>query len=552
VHERLQTPTGLTPQEYRGLRETERRILAAWHLEKAGDDDGRPWWPWAIRRLPADTRLILASEPDRDAAWVELERRRVARDLRHFAQMYGHLQGAEGDAPDPFLLWPEQREVLDAMQLELRLILLKARQLGLTWLALHYGFWLQAFNPTTVNAKVMALSKDGGEASKLLGRSRRINQLLPPYLRHAEDPATRGSLSKFKLLGRGTMISLTSNPAAARSETARLAILDEAAFVRNKAFSATHTAVQPSLGQTGQEIVLSTGNGPPEAAGDGQGYARLWTEARAGRNSFRAIFLPDSTHPERTPQWRAREQTNYLTDEEFYAEHPETEDQALMGSIGDRVYSPAGLNAAAQLGHEYDQLLEAGDLSATGRLVIGIDWGEHTHALLAWPLEAGGLYIAAEIVCTHEEPGDATTRMLEELGATPRLEGERAAKEPLERVEEVRYDSAGIQSQRTFNATARGRRPDLPVNKITFNSYKRETIGYLRRLVKRAGDGKRTQILALSEHAPELLRQMRGLEWPEDGGDLPIDGDDHGPDALICVAAPIARRWRDLNRKDDQ
>jgi hypothetical protein len=99
VHERLQTPTGLTPQEYRGLRETERRILAAWHLEKAGDDDGRPWWPWAIRRLPVDTRLASPSEPDRDAAWVELERRRVARDVVYFAQTTGTSRAPRATPP---------------------------------------------------------------------------------------------------------------------------------------------------------------------------------------------------------------------------------------------------------------------------------------------------------------------------------------------------------------------------------------------------------------------------------------------------------------------
>lgn len=556
---RLGTRTGITPGEYRALTTGERRLLTAWHIDRAGDDDGREWWPWAIRRLQPDARLRLAGDYALDAVWQQHERRRAIANVGYFTTAYGHVQGAEGAEPEPFLLWREQADVLEQMTTTLRLIVLKARQLGLTWLALHYAIWLQAFNAATVHAKIMCLSKNGDEATKLLARARRITALLPPYMRPAEDPITRGSLSRYKLAGRGEMISLTSTPAAARSETARLALIDEAAFVRNRGFEPTHTAVQPSLGTAGQEIVLSTGNGPAEAPGDGQGFAKLWTATRAGDNDFVGVFLPTSVHPDRDDAWRQTEQRRYLTDEAFYAEHPETEDQALMGQEGDKVYSPQGLTAAAAVGRELDQLRYRGELAppAGGLLAIGTDWGEHTHILVIWPLERGGIYVPMEFVGTHLEPGQSTLAFLEQLqrldywpAASKALEARNA--HALQLFGEQRYDSAGIQSNRTFAATARKHHPRIRIKAIPFGAkmgagtkgYKRETIGYLRRLVRRTGEGETTQILALGEATPELLRQMRGLEWPDDGGDMPIDGDDHGPDALIAGAAPIAARFR--------
>ena len=223
-----------------------------------------------------------------------------------------------------------------------------------------------------------------------------------------------------------------------------------------------------------------------------------------------------------------------------------------MGTPGSKVYSPEGLNAAAALGKALDEQRTAGTIAppASG-LVLGIDWGENTHAVILWPLERGGFYVAEEIVCTHLEPGESSTAIVDQLnrmalwpGADDILGQRRQHRLTLLR--EVRYDSAGVQSQRTFSATARRQHPRLKVEKVPFNAYKRETIGYLRRLVNRAGAGERTQVLAIGSRAPELLRQMRGLEWPDDGDDMPVDGDDHGPDALIAGSSDVARRYRDL------
>ena len=46
-----------------------------------------------------------------------------------------------------FRLWQRQYEVLTTLQVERMTIILKARQLGLTWLALAYALWMMLFRP---------------------------------------------------------------------------------------------------------------------------------------------------------------------------------------------------------------------------------------------------------------------------------------------------------------------------------------------------------------------------------------------------------------------
>jgi hypothetical protein len=580
--------TGLVTDEVRLLSDSQRRALAAWTLAKCGGDVAiQPFLPNAVRWLPIEQRLVLAEDVAYDVAWEEAERRKVADGGIHpltgewvpgwayFTEAYGHLKPPTGPRV-PFDLWPEQREVLLEIRTYLRQVWLKARQLGMTWLALHDAMHLLAFDHENPVARILALSKHGGDASKLIQRARAIVELLPPFLRPVEAGDTRRSNTRFGLVGRGEMASLPGTPDSARQETATLVICDEAAFVKNRQFGETWTAVQPTLGQEGRAIVLSTGNGPAEVPGDGQAYAQLVAKAMSGGN-IHFVFLPASTDPKRRdPSWREKEAENYLTDEEFQAEHPETVEHALQGRPGSKVYPPAGINAAERIGAALDLGRERGEMPPPAPPVRGpvpaIDFGEQTHGVVLWPLERGGFYAVSEVAHAHREPSELVEPL---LGVASEL-GEIAA---------VHYDAAGVQSMRTFVATARGSRwPRLESVKIPFSTYKDESIKYLRRLFRRAEKfvtacdragvpiadalaeglptpwneeawGPRpptTQLLAISPGCPILLRQLRGLEFKDDDSGKVEKGDDHGPDALLAGVAPSARRFRAVRDEHDE
>ncbi len=197
---------------------------------------------------------------------------------------------------------------------------------------------------------------------------------------------------------------------------------------------------------------------------------------------------------------------------------------------GSWVYEQTGIDAAIELGRMLDGNPPP---PASGAISLGIDWGENTFALTVWPLERGGIYVTDERIFTSEEPAAATVRML------------RMADNTGQRLEDARYDAAGIQSMRTFAAVARRSHPRLRTVKVPFGQFKVETIGYLRRLFERAGRGETTQIIAISPTGcPVLIEQLRGLRWKDPDAQTIEKGDDHGPDALIAGVAPIAKRMR--------
>jgi hypothetical protein len=573
VRARIALPTGLDAAEIRGLHRSEKVLLEGWHRSVAGNDNGRPWLPAAIRRLSIDARLALAGDDDLDTRWKERERRRAAIDVAYFTEGYGHVRApAEhddeaGGAPVPFLFWPrqpeaartavgaaDQRAVLDIFLRELLVVVLKARQLGLTWLALHYGYHLIALDPDTPNAVVLGLSQDGGYAKRLLERVREINDLMPPFLRGIEDRETADSKTEMKLIGRGRMVSLPGTPGAPRSWQADLAIGDEWAFVRNGQAGPTTRALLPAARQV---ILISSGDGPPDEEGWHQYFAQTYSKAAAGENEWTPIFLPDATRPGRTKAWRERQRDNFDTEEDFLSEHPETDDDAMVGTGRDRYFALSEIAAAVRLGAELDELMGTDEMPppAGEAIHLGVDWGEASHAVIVWPLEAGGIYVAAECVCAGVEPGETTERIHATAAEIQSVSPQTGRVEPP--IGEERYDSAGAQSNRTFLATARARFThqyaygEVRSRKVPFSQYKTETAGYLRRLFRRAGAGRSTGVIAISPTCTELLRQARALESGP-GGVWKKADDQHGPDALVAGAQRIAKVHRQLSGgKDD-
>lgn len=215
---------------------------------------------------------------------------------------------------------------------------------------------------------------------------------------------------------------------------------------------------------------------------------------------------------------------------------------------GDWFFDERDIKAAVRLARDvYDPALGQGELGRSslppmgGAVYLGIDWGEHTQGYTIWPLPEGGLYVPpSEVAVFQKEPGEVTRLML--LAASRFGYPLRAA----------RYDAAGVQSMRTFLRTAQAAGyHSLKPAKIDFKTYKAETAKYLRHLFERTGEGKQDRIIAISPENRELIRQLPDLESdPEKANEAWLkDEDQHGPDALVAGAAPIAARHRVLVTK---
>src|SRR5436305_144630 len=78
----------------------------------------------------------------------------------HYCQILA--DSGRGGTWVPFLLWPEQRRVAGLLQEHRLVVVLKARQLGLTWLVLAFALWLMLFQPI---ATVLLFSRRDEEAT---------------------------------------------------------------------------------------------------------------------------------------------------------------------------------------------------------------------------------------------------------------------------------------------------------------------------------------------------------------------------------------------------
>lgn len=213
--------------------------------------------------------------------------------------------------------WYWQKDLLDWWLTNRRSIVLKARQLGATWLAAGLALWLLLFRP---GSQVLVYRQREKDAKKIIGRIWDMWESLPPWLRNGAVVITpsRGvrpsDVIEFRFPG-GKVSTVTGMPATAAAghgDTVALAILDE--FSRIETASETMKAVGPALGRTGKLIILSTANGVANLeTGEGNYYHYVWENAKAMR--FARRFLPWSLHPDRDQEW-------YETSEEILSLRP--------------------------------------------------------------------------------------------------------------------------------------------------------------------------------------------------------------------------------------
>ena len=114
----------------------------------------------------------------------------------YFVDTYVWIENANEGGWIRLRLWPAQADVLLRVDANQFFVLLKARQLGLTWLLLAYILWLMLFKPA---AAVAVFSKREEEARDLLDkRLKGMYQRLPEWMQCREiekDSTTNWVLS---------------------------------------------------------------------------------------------------------------------------------------------------------------------------------------------------------------------------------------------------------------------------------------------------------------------------------------------------------------------
>lgn len=281
--------------------------------------------------------LTTARPPSIDEAtgWQELGK--CVQSRAYFIDAHCQIKAKAADTEDdkapatwlPFRLWPAQRAVVQALDSGDHLVILKARQLGQTWLIIACILWQMLMRPMCT---VLLFSKRDNEAADLLQRLKDMYAHLPPWLQSTAGGVVLANTEIWRL-GNGS--EARTQAAAGDSYTAQIALCDEFDLDENQ--DKLLEAVGPTVIESGQLILLSrVDKDKPLSA-----FKRMYQQAKAGALAgWRAIFLPWQARPGRDAAWHAAREAESLakdgTLDAVQAQYPATDVEALSQRSGNK------------------------------------------------------------------------------------------------------------------------------------------------------------------------------------------------------------------------
>lgn len=246
--------------------------------------------------------------------------------LEYFVETYCHYEDKDAaELIQPFKMWPAQKNVLRSIHENRLNIILKARQLGFSWLIMSYATWLMVlFSGRTV----IGMSRTEDEAKELVRRME-VELLNMPEFVYPDDKVPAGwtgavfhknaleIIIHFPGKPDSVFKCFPSSPGATRSFTADLIIFDEWAFQQfaDLIWTSAFPVINRPFG--GKVIGLST-------IDRGSLFERIFIDKD---NGFNKIFVPWYADPRRDEKWY--EDTKKALGDLITQEYPATIDEAL-------------------------------------------------------------------------------------------------------------------------------------------------------------------------------------------------------------------------------
>jgi len=248
------------------------------------------------------------------------EQLKCERSFQHFIVEHGVVEIREvGMRPFKEVMWPFQLTFVQLIEKLPRVVVVKARQIGISTILMHYAYWRIRFGKPN-SEHVLVLSKSKDDASKvLMAKIPQIHAAQPAELRMAIN--SQNSYF-FQLANGNTITVLAATEAGGRGHAATVVILDEHAF--HQTADSNWAALQPTLEGAGKFFVVSTGNGI------GNLFHDVYQKAKEGRNSFMPVFINWSAPTHRDAAWLEKQKLdNAVSSELFEQEYPDTDDEAF-------------------------------------------------------------------------------------------------------------------------------------------------------------------------------------------------------------------------------
>lgn len=267
--------------------------------------------------------LVRKTLSDKLQALRRLEFDYCAKDLLYFVSHYCYFENK--DAPEvvvPFVPWPAQKEALRSIDDNKYSLFLKARQIGITWVALMYCAHDLIFHG---GHTVIALSKSQNDSNELV---RRFGVILENMRALLAGGGITYTLKKTEVVifsdsGRKKSVfkSFAASKSAGRSFTANILFIDEWAF--QEWAREIWTSAYPTINRPGGGKVIGI-----STIKKGTLFEELW----CSQNRFKKIFLSAFSDPARTEAWY--EETKKDLGERIRQEYPRSPEEALADAGG--------------------------------------------------------------------------------------------------------------------------------------------------------------------------------------------------------------------------
>lgn len=219
-----------------------------------------------------------------------------------------------------FEFWPHCISLIKALIWERLIIILKAKQMGVSHI---FAFW-SLYNALFKNGDRTLLLSAGEDASALLlEKAVFANDRLPGWMKLPYGKKTATEIS-FPDRNFSKIVALASTEIPGIGYTSSRAILDEWDFHRFP--EASYATAEPTAANKGQLAGGSTvDKSKPESL-----FKVMYKQAVNGESDFKPLFIGCLDRPDRDEEWYELERRKYIGREDYLEEnYPKSEEEAL-------------------------------------------------------------------------------------------------------------------------------------------------------------------------------------------------------------------------------
>lgn len=255
----------------------------------------------------------------KEAKIIEFDRCR--KSPMYFIDNYAYIKDFASQKIVKFVMWDFQREVIAAFSQYREVIILKAKQLGISWLMAAYDLQKAQFHQAT---SVLMMSKGETEAWEKMAKTKFIWSCLPDYLQCSLGQDQAGFIT-FPALD-SKIRALPATKTAGVGETASLVDNDEWDF--HPYDYDNYSNLKPTTGDSNAQYI---GYSTVDKLRVNCLFKQLYNEALHGENNFHPLFLPYDARPDRNEEWYERTRRDYVGEKIYQMEqnYPRSIEEAL-------------------------------------------------------------------------------------------------------------------------------------------------------------------------------------------------------------------------------